>query len=58
MSIAERQRSKKRGVNQAEDGRGRADAQTEYADRRRGKPRRLVNQADGLADVVVQRHAA
>ena len=58
VGIAVRQRPKERRIDQAEDSRRRPDPQTEYAHRRGGKPWRLVNEADGLTEVVWRRHAA
>jgi hypothetical protein len=58
MGIAVRQWPKERRIDQAEDGHRRANTQTKHAHDGGSKPWRLVNKADGLAEVVWQGHAA
>ncbi len=56
MSIAERQRPKKRGIDEAENGGRRPDPQAEDSHRRGGKPRRLANQPERLTDILMKMH--
>jgi hypothetical protein len=58
MRIAKRQRSKERSIDEAENRGRRPDTETEDRDRGNREPRCLLNQADCLADVVWQGHAA